>query len=201
VGKCDKLAGGDSKAAEIIFSRILTPPCLSFCSDPATKKLYGFLLNKAAVPYIAMLESWIHKGEIRDPYEEFMIVESRKVNKENIKADFNDAYWEQRYTIRENYVPSFLVPLKNKILLAGKYLNVIRECGIHLSQVNESQPISVQASKSASSTDGNDILSSLTGINLVDTIEAAYQSANRKLLALLLEEKQLLGRLRCVLLA
>lgn len=148
-----------------------------------------------------MLESWIHKGEIRDPYEEFMIVESRKVSKENIKEDFNDAYWEQRYTIRENYVPSFLVPLKTKILLAGKYLNVIRECGIHLSQVSENAPTSVQASKSAGSTDGNDILTSLTGINLVDTIEAAYQSANRKLLALLLEEKQLLGRLRYVVLA
>jgi gamma-tubulin complex component 2 len=27
-------------------------------------------------------------------------------------------------------VPAFLEPLKMKILLAGKYLNVIRECGI-----------------------------------------------------------------------
>ncbi|KAG0044239.1 hypothetical protein BGZ83_010512 [Gryganskiella cystojenkinii] len=175
---------------------ILAAGMFNMSGDPATKKLYGFLLNKAAVPYIAMLESWIHKGEIRDPYEEFMIVESRKVNKENIKEDFNDAYWEQRYTIREKYVPSFLVPLKNKILLAGKYLNVIRECGIHLSQVYENQPASIQASKTTGSTDGNDILASLTGINLSDTIEVAYQSANKKLLDLLLEEKQLLGRLR-----
>jgi gamma-tubulin complex component 2 len=35
-----------------------------------------------------------------------------------------------RYTIREVAVPSFLEPLKHKILVAGKYLNVVRECGI-----------------------------------------------------------------------
>lgn len=165
--------------------------------DPVTKKLYGYLLNKASVPYIAMLESWIHKGEIRDPYEEFMIVESRKVSKENIKEDFNDAYWEQRYTIREKYVPSFLVPLKTKILLAGKYLNVIRECGIHLSKTPSTdtntpatdQPRATHAAR-------NEILAALSGGNLVDSVEEAYQSANTKLLDLLLKERQLLGRLR-----
>lgn len=143
-----------------------------------------------------MLESWIHKGEIRDPYEEFMIVKSRKVNKENIKEDFNDAYWEQRYTIRENFVPSFLVPLKNKILLAGKYLNVIRECGIHLSQADRNASATGQPSASTTYLERNDILAALSGGRLVDTIEDAYQYANKKLLDLLLRDKQLLGRLR-----
>ncbi|KAF9333918.1 hypothetical protein BG006_002986 [Podila minutissima] len=165
--------------------------------DPVTKKLYGYLLNKASVPYIAMLESWIHKGEIRDPYEEFMIVESRKVSKENIKEDFNDAYWEQRYTIREKYVPSFLMPLKTKILLAGKYLNVIRECGIHLSKT-PSTDTSTPATDQPRATHAarNEILAALSGGNLVDSVEEAYQSANTKLLDLLLKERQLLGRLR-----
>ena len=167
--------------------------------DPVTKKLYGYLLNKASVPYIAMLESWIHKGEIRDPYEEFMIVESRKVSKENIKEDFNDAYWEQRYTIREKYVPSFLVPLKTKILLAGKYLNVIRECGIHLSKTPTTDTNNTPATADqprATHAARNEILAALSGGNLVETVEEAYQSANTKLLDLLLKERQLLGRLR-----
>jgi gamma-tubulin complex component 2 len=34
-------------------------------------------------------------------------------------------------------VPSFLQPWKFKILLAGKYLNVIRECGIEVKKVGE----------------------------------------------------------------
>ena len=75
-----------------------------------------------------MLHSWIHHGEIRDPYGEFMIQERKNVKKENLKEDFNDAYWEARYTIRDKTIPPFLIPFKNKILLAGKYLNVIREC-------------------------------------------------------------------------
>jgi hypothetical protein len=32
--------------------------------------------------------------------------------------------------LRDSAVPAFLEPLKMKILLAGKYLNVIRECGL-----------------------------------------------------------------------
>ncbi|KAF9366693.1 hypothetical protein BGX34_010368 [Mortierella sp. NVP85] len=166
--------------------------------DPATKKLYGFLLNKASVPYIAMLESWIHKGTIHDPYDEFMIVTSSKVSKAGIEEDFNDAYWEQRYTIREGYVPSFLGPHKTKILLAGKYLNVIKECGIHLPN-----SASEQARDSNDPTTGtshhlerNDVLAALSGGNLVDSIETAYQYANKQLLDLLLKKEQLLGRLR-----
>ncbi|KAF9435799.1 hypothetical protein BGZ76_005507 [Entomortierella beljakovae] len=175
---------------------IIAAGMFNMSGDPVTKKLYGFLLNKASVPYIAMLESWIHKGEIRDTYEEFMIVESRSVNKESIKEDFGDAYWEQRYTIRDKYVPSFLVPLKTKILLAGKYLNVIRECGIHLPSSSNDQSNHTPASNTSGYTERNDVLAALSGGKLVDTIDAAYQYANKKLLDLLLKEKQLLGRLR-----
>ncbi|KAF9978542.1 hypothetical protein BGZ73_001961 [Actinomortierella ambigua] len=179
--------------------------------DPVTKKLYSYLLSKASIPYISMLESWIHRGEIRDPYDEFMIVESRKVRKENIKEDFNDAYWEQRYTIRTNCVPSFLKPLENKILLAGKYLNVIRECGIHIANEtpgrqgaaaagSHSQPLYASASSQAKMlSEGlarGEVLSVMNGGLLVETIEEAYREANTRLLDLLLKEKQLLARLR-----
>lgn len=34
-------------------------------------------------------------------------------------------------------IPSFLQPWKHKILLAGKYLNVIRECGIEVKKPGE----------------------------------------------------------------
>lgn len=98
--------------------------------DPATKKLYMYLLSKSSQPYVTMLHSWIYHGEIRDPHDEFMIQEKKQITKENLKVDFNDEYWEKRYTIRENIIPPFLVSFKDKILLAGKYINVVRECGI-----------------------------------------------------------------------
>jgi gamma-tubulin complex component 2 len=44
-------------------------------------------------------------------------------------VDLNDKYWLDRFTYREEMVPIFLAKHQQKILQAGKYLNVIRECG------------------------------------------------------------------------
>lgn len=100
--------------------------------DVRCKKIFAYLLSRASVPYFEILHSWIYRGKIIDPYNEFMVLEKRNVKKENLKEDFNDAYWEMRYTVREKLVPSFLQPLQTKILLAGKYLNVVRECGVSI---------------------------------------------------------------------
>ncbi len=43
-------------------------------------------------------------------------------------TDLQDVYWDQRYTLRS--IPPFLEPLKVRILHAGKYLNLLLECGI-----------------------------------------------------------------------
>ena len=42
---------------------------------------------------------------------------------------YSDDYWEKRYTLRRDRVPSFLLPLTDQILRTGKYLNVIKQCG------------------------------------------------------------------------
>lgn len=68
-----------------------------------------------------------------------MILEKKNVKKENLKEDYNDTYWETRYTIHEELVPSFLEPMKNQILLAGKFLNVVRECGVNIANPEEMQ--------------------------------------------------------------
>jgi hypothetical protein len=136
---------------------IRNPNCnVYFCSDPKNKKLFSYLLSQASLPYLEILYAWIHRGEIQDPYNEFMVQEKKNVRKENLKEDFNDAYWEMRYTIREVAVPSFLEPLKHKILVAGKYLNVVRECGItilgpeHSNQDNSGSQSEEQPTISAS---------------------------------------------------
>lgn len=91
------------------------------------------------MPYFEILHSWIYHGEIKDPYNEFMVLEKKSVKKENLKEDYNDTYWETRYTIREDAVPAFLEPMKNQILLAGKFLNVVRECGVSIANPEEMQ--------------------------------------------------------------
>ena len=96
-------------------------------------------MARASIPYFEILHSWIYRGKIIDPHNEFMVLEKLSVRKENLKEDFNDAYWEMRYTVREKLVPTFLEPLKSKILLAGKYLNVVRECGVNIAKPEDMQ--------------------------------------------------------------
>lgn len=46
-------------------------------------------------------------------------------------------------------IPAFLQPWKHKILLAGKYLNVMRECGIEIEKegVETDEPVVMNEAK------------------------------------------------------
>lgn len=63
---------------------------------------------------------------MRDPYLEFFVVEREDLKKENINEDYNDVYWEERFTLQKENLPSFFTNFGEKILVTGKYLNVIR---------------------------------------------------------------------------
>ena len=41
--------------------------------DAQARGVARFLLERAAVPYIRMLEKWIFYGELEDPHKEFMV--------------------------------------------------------------------------------------------------------------------------------
>jgi gamma-tubulin complex component 2 len=98
--------------------------------NTAAKELYTYLLAEAFQTYDGILNEWICHGVLNDPYKEFMIQEKPSVSKDRLKYDFNDAYWEQRYFLQNDAVPTFLEPYKEKILNTGKYLNVLRECSM-----------------------------------------------------------------------
>ncbi|KAJ3019842.1 Gamma-tubulin complex component 2 [Thoreauomyces humboldtii] len=178
---------------------VLSQRLLSYSGDPVLKALYAQLLSTSAVPYNAMLSTWIHAGEIFDPNDEFMVVESPGLSKEeNLTGAYNDVYWAQRYTLREDYVPSFLAMFQEKILLAGKYLNVVRECGVDIPNVAvryAEYRASVKASQQPAL---GDVVIAMGGERFVEDIESAYGYANRTLLTLLFEDYSLLERLRSV---
>lgn len=50
---------------------------------------------------------------------EFM-VEEHELQKEKIQEDYNDKYWDQRYTIVQHKIPSFLQKMADKILSTGE---------------------------------------------------------------------------------
>ncbi|RHY32932.1 hypothetical protein DYB32_002101 [Aphanomyces invadans] len=94
--------------------------------DAKATSVLHFLLEKASVPYLKMLELWIYCGDLHDPYDEFMVASDDTLVKEELGEDPWSKYWEQRYTLRDAHVPLFLTRFSYKILTTGKYLNVLR---------------------------------------------------------------------------
>ncbi|KAM6494864.1 gamma-tubulin complex, DGRIP84/SPC97 component [Amanita muscaria] len=176
--------------------------------DPTASKLYGALLKAAGKPYVSMVRIWITTGKLVDPYEELLVKESKFINRGILEVDYTDEYWERRYTLRDGStlsapskrqagvpaprtaggrlpggacVPPLLEGWKHKILLAGKYLNVIRECGIEVGG-NYNYP--------------DDKELSMDDPRFYKFLEDAYSHANRTLLELLLKDQQFILRLR-----
>ncbi|OTB03294.1 hypothetical protein M426DRAFT_321862 [Hypoxylon sp. CI-4A] len=147
--------------------------------DPAARSLLTSLLRDASRPYMAMLNEWLHHGEIRDPHSEFLVKEQKSIRRDRLEEDYTDDYWERRYTIREHDIPPQLQGVKDKVLLAGKYLNVVRECGgVDVSKVAHDVPVSFDDPR------------------FLDNVYNAYAYANESLMKLLLTTHALPARLR-----
>lgn len=54
------------------------------------------------------------------PCSEFM-VEEHELRKEKIQEDYNDKYWDQRYTVVQRHIPSFLQKMAGKVLSTGEH--------------------------------------------------------------------------------
>ncbi|KAK4238390.1 Spc98 family-domain-containing protein [Achaetomium macrosporum] len=158
---------------------VITKRLESMSGDPAARALLTTLLRDASRPYMTMLNEWLHHGAINDPHSEFLIKEQRSIRRERLEQDYTDEYWERRYTIRDHDVPPQLEGVKDKVLLAGKYLNVVRECG--------GVDVSLQVKDVPTSFDDNRFL---------DNVNNAYAHANESLMRLLLTAHALPARLR-----
>lgn len=158
---------------------LLTEQLATLSGDPTSKSLIQGLLRDASRPYMNMLNEWLHHGGIKDPHAEFLIKEQKWIKREKLEEDYTDEYWEKRYTIRDTEVPPQLESVRDKVLLAGKYLNVVRECG------------GVDVSKAV-----KDVPKTLDDPRFLENVNAAYTYANASLLNLLLTKNSLTTRFR-----
>ena len=97
-------------------------------------------------------------------------------------------------------IPAFLEPWKHKILLAGKYLNAIRECGIDVSNAQSERVQTLFETQDAHVEAYLALDAKLERVVMDDEafsvcIERAYQRANAALLRLLKWDKDIIGRL------
>jgi gamma-tubulin complex component 2 len=158
---------------------LITKRLEAMSGDPAARALLTTLLRDASRPYMAMLNEWLHHGGINDPHSEFLIKEQKSIRRERLEQDYTDEYWERRYTIRDHDVPPQLESVKDKVLLAGKYLNVVRECGgVDVSQVAKDVPTTFDDSR------------------FLENVNNAYAYANQSLMQLLLTTHALPSRLQ-----
>ncbi len=73
---------------------------LNETTDAEVIEIYNSLFANVIQVYVQMLSKWLHEGVIEDKYGEFMIkAEEKSVNKEW-------SYWEEKFIIREDMVPS-----------------------------------------------------------------------------------------------
>ncbi|EDN10661.1 conserved hypothetical protein [Histoplasma mississippiense (nom. inval.)] len=158
---------------------VLTQRLATFSGDPTTGTLLQTLLREASRPYMTMLNEWLHQGAINDPHAEFLVKEQKGIKRDKLEEDYTDEYWEKRYTIRDSEVPPQLDTVRDKVLLAGKYLNVVRECG------------GVDISKEI-----RDVPLTFDDPRFLDNVNSAYAYANASLLNLLLTKNSLTTRFR-----
>lgn len=120
--------------------------------EAKSKELCLYLMQAASMPYMQILEKWVYKGVICDPYQEvstviradlytphitysrlciyqFFVEDNELVQREELPVDYSADYWEKRYTMRPERIPVFLNEHAQTILRTGKYFNVIRQCG------------------------------------------------------------------------
>ncbi|VVC35810.1 Hypothetical protein CINCED_3A025111 [Cinara cedri] len=153
--------------------------------DDSLKKLLAGMVEVSTIPFFQSLEKWIFKGQVFDPYDEFMIKCGNLV-----LSDDTEKYWNKCYTVRNEYVPTYLEKFKEIILRTGKYLNALYHCNI--------QNKSNLAYKSTS--DEKLVYSMWCSdvTNYLKTINNAYMFASSSLLSVLLVDYDLMNRLKSI---
>ncbi|KRT81633.1 hypothetical protein AMK59_5448 [Oryctes borbonicus] len=172
VNKSDAVGG---KVLSLLHDQIS-----AYTGDYKAQDLCVHLMQAASVPYMKMLGMWIYKGIISDPIDEFLVEDQEVVQKEDMPVDYSADYWDKKYIIRRERIPTFLEPVADIILRAGKYLNVIRQCGRTLNHKVET------------------IEYKLEERHYIEAIENAYKYASHTLLDLVMKDQDLLGRLKSV---
>ncbi|KAM5561962.1 gamma-tubulin complex component 2 [Rosa sericea] len=154
----------------------------AMAGDTAVRSLLEKMAECASNAYLGILERWVYEGVIDDPYGEFFIAENKSLQKESLTQDYDAKYWRQRYSLKDG-IPSFLANIAGTILITGKYLNVMRECGHHV-QV----PVS----------ENSKLMSFGSNHRYIECIKSAYDFASSELLNLIKEKYDLMGKLRSI---
>ncbi|XP_057984805.1 gamma-tubulin complex component 2-like isoform X3 [Hevea brasiliensis] len=151
----------------------------AMAGDSAVRSLLEKMTQCASSAYLGILERWVYKGVIDDPYGEFFIAENKYLHEESLTQDYDAKYWKSRYSLKEG-IPSFFANIAGTILTTRKCLNFMRECG-HNVQVPSSE--------------NSKLMSFGSNNQYLECIKAAYNIASSELLNLIKKKYDLMGKL------
>uniref|UniRef100_A0A158QGF3 Gamma-tubulin complex component n=1 Tax=Rodentolepis nana TaxID=102285 RepID=A0A158QGF3_RODNA len=151
-----------------------------------------YLLRAACQPFFESLSSWVYRGILKPEDEklgEFFITKvSNKLQsgavRENDRAMeyINSAFfWDRSYCILSTQLPTFLESHAEKILAAGKYLNVVQQCDSS-QQLAEPEPLVFSENEQ----------------DFLAPIDRAHAFASRTVLDFILKQKDLKGILKSI---
>jgi len=178
----------------------------TFNGDPFIRRFTSGLLDEVSKPFFNSLSSWIHEGELQDPFQEFFVelnddprkaAQSRS-NTSGVDGElpsFGDldgdaaSLWQHKFVFRKEMLPSFLQEsFGRKIFSTGKSLNFIRQsCG-------DGDWVATRHTVSSPTVELR--YTDLTGLE--STIEKAFTSASKRLLDIFLDNFRLLDHLRAL---
>lgn len=96
--------------------------------------ILDFMLEACYCPIFDITTKWIITGRLHDPFGDYFISEATDLKKDDLVEDFNSNYWDEKFTIINEYVPALFKnnDLHNLILLTGKYSFTLRDCDCYL---------------------------------------------------------------------
>ncbi|CAG2176410.1 unnamed protein product [Oppiella nova] len=158
---------------------ILHENTISLTGNTKAQEFCLSLTRKASESYFEILETWIYEGIIDDPFKEFLVEDKANESDEVI---LDDLFWENRYEVIRSRIPVFFERHSDMIMKTGKYLSVIRNCGRQISRPHTPEPLIYTTEERV----------------YIENIESAYKFASKELLHLLVDESDLIGRLKSI---
>ncbi|OMJ30415.1 Spindle pole body component alp4 [Smittium culicis] len=184
--------------------------------DQISSDLYSYILSSAAEPFLSLLRQWLHFGSVNSniavdsDHKEFMISRSEGqstavvAGSDEFVVITNPSYSSKSssiisFTLNEYLTPEFLRSFSRKILLTGKYINVVRECSIepYDNSSLSSSGVSFLDTKPMFP-DSNDLMKAINGNLLYKEIDSCYSTANTALLQVLTKNSYLKNHLDAI---
>ncbi|XP_039488532.1 gamma-tubulin complex component 2 homolog [Drosophila santomea] len=151
-------------------------------TDVDLKERVAIVLASVSRTYMKIVQLWMQKGVLFDTQHEFFVEDTEPSTSMSSTLLAPEkcchAYWAERYRLMPDRLPGFLLSLANDVFLAGKYLNILRQCNVSMTLLQ--LPLAYNPSD----------------LEHEEIIKNSYELPAQKLLKVLAEEHNLLLHIR-----